>query len=394
MLEIEEIQEAGKLGAYRQQWRELIERSPTSDIFQTWEWLYSWLECFWAGRPIRFLFIRDQGQLVGLAPLLDDAAGTLGCRNSLALPLNAHVRRQDLVQAADPRELLEAVIGHLSRSDGRFRLVLQRARASSPTGAALEGVARPFGMNAARVETLPSPIIRIDSDWPTFLASRSSHTRSELKRKARRLERDHAPAWSIVSSPEECERGMDDVLHIEERSWKENAGTSFGTVDGLDRFYRSVARRFAEAGWLKIYLLHLDSKPVAHVFGAEFKQEYFALKTSYDAAYRDLSPGVVIIQNALRDAFARKLRAFDLLGEDARWKHELANDSRPHEKCCLYPRLDPYCACCAMHTQHLKPFLRESAPGLFAVARQVAAALRVPADGEAPADPKDKSASG
>ncbi|MHB8873945.1 MAG: GNAT family N-acetyltransferase [Myxococcaceae bacterium] len=378
MLEIEEVRDPEQLAGHQGPWRELVERSPTGDIFQTWEWLSSWLECFWAGRPIRFLFVHDAGRLVGLAPLLDDPSGKVGCRGSLPLPVNEHVRRLDLVQDGDPRELLEALVRHLGKSNARFRLVLKQGRLSSPTGAALQAAAQSFGLAFTRVETLPSPIIRIDCDWPAFLATRSAHTRSELKRKSRKLERDFQPAWSIVSAPGECQRGMDDVMHIEERSWKEDAGTSFNAGDGLERFYRTVALRFAEAGWLKIYLLHLASQPVAHVFGAEFKQEYFAIKTSYDAAFRDASPGVVLIENALRDAFTRKLRAFDLLGEDSRWKRELANDSRPHANLCLYSRLDPYCACCAAHNGLLKPFIRANAPGVLAVARKVAAALRPP----------------
>ena len=375
MLEVEEVRDRASLGNYRAPWSELVDRSPTSDIFQTYEWLTSWLDCFWKDRPIRFLFLRERDRLVGVAPLLNDPSGAVGCRNSVALPVNAHVRRLDFLHAGEPRAVLDTVIRHLRRTDPRLRLIFKQNLVSSPIAAQMEDAGRPFWMACSRMALRSSPIIRIDSDWDTFLASRSSHTRSELRRKVRRLERDSKPQWQIVTGLDQCDRAMDDVMAIEENSWKEDHGTSFTAGDGLGRFYRDVARRFAEAGWLKLHLLRIDGKPVAHIFGAEFRREYFAIKTSYDASYREASPGVVLFQYALRDAFERKLTAFDLLGEESRWKNELANDSRPHASLCLFSLLDPQCCWCAVREQAVKPFIKKNVPGLVAFVRRLGSAV-------------------
>lgn len=398
MLQIEEVREASGLEVYRQEWSELAQRVPGSDVFQTFEWLGPWLASFWPGRPLRFLFVRDNGRLIALAPLLLDIDGVLGCSNSLILPVNSHARRSDLLIDGEARPVLDALITHLRREDPRMRVMFRSSLSTSRVGAALGGAARPRFMAAAQVPGTESPIIRIDADWDSFLATRPAHTRSELKRKVRKLERDFKSSWSVVTSLDQCEPALEQVFAIEERSWKEDEGTSFTAENGLEDFYRGLARSFASAGWFRLYLLQLDGKPVAHIFGAEFKQEYFAFKTSYDEQFKAASPGVVLFQYALRECFDRKLLAFDFLGERSRWKNELANDARHHSSTCLFSLTNAECCLCSASEVGLKPLLRKTPAGLAAAMRKMVAAVRAPATEpgrkERPAEPLGAKAEG
>jgi len=58
----------------KDEWNNLLERSISNTIFLTWEWLYSWAECFVSGR--RELFIinvyDDANRLIGIAPWYTD----------------------------------------------------------------------------------------------------------------------------------------------------------------------------------------------------------------------------------------------------------------------------------------------------------------------------------
>ena len=44
-------------------------------MFDSYEWVTTWLESFWKDRPIAFLFVRDGRSLAGVLPLLSDSDG-------------------------------------------------------------------------------------------------------------------------------------------------------------------------------------------------------------------------------------------------------------------------------------------------------------------------------
>lgn len=188
----------------------------------------------------------------------------------------------------------------------------------------------------------------------------------------RKIERDWEAKWTIVREPDACEEALAEVWKIETQSWKQLAGTSLAAEKSAVALYESFVPRFATAGWLRMYLLHLDGKPAAHILGAQFNNEYFALKTSYDSTFKAASPGQAIFFYALRDAFERKLRVFDFLGNDSRWKNELANAERRHVSVCAHSKLDAYCAWHRVYETSLKPFARDNAPKLVALGKRFA----------------------
>jgi CelD/BcsL family acetyltransferase involved in cellulose biosynthesis len=389
MMRVEEVREARQLSRFREEWQALVASSPTSDLFQTYEWLTSWLDCFWLDRPIAFLFVRQDERLVGLAPLVRDLDGALGCPGSLALAVNPHARRLDLIHSVEPGRVLDAVLNHLRAAYPRVRLRLRQSLERSTLADALPRAVPRHRMTTTRLAQLASPVVRLDGDWQSYLSSRSAHVQKELRRKTRKAERDWKVTWSVVSCLREHPRVMEEVLQIERRSWKEDRGTSFTAEAGLSRFYGDLAARFAAAGWLRIYLLHLNAVPVAHIFGAEYQNEYFALKTSYDGAYRDASPGQLLFQYALRDAFERKLAAFDFLGDESRWKKEMANDTRHHTDLCAFSVFDLHCGWCALRETRLKPLVRAVAPWLADLKRSLSPA-RHPEPARGPArEPPD-----
>jgi CelD/BcsL family acetyltransferase involved in cellulose biosynthesis len=63
----------------------------------------------------------------------------------------------------------------------------------------------------------------------------------------------------------------------------------------------------------------------------------FMLKSGYDEAYHRYSPGQVLTERLLRDAWEKKLDEVDFLGDDERWKLSWATDRRPHTWLFVFP---------------------------------------------------------
>ena len=371
MLDIREITKLTELEQHREDWERLLDTASNSEFFQTYEWLRTWLETFWADKPIAFQLISQHGQLVAMAPLLLDDRGDLKCPGSLAFPVNAHAKRTDMTCAASPRHVLSALLDRLQKTHHPLRLSLQNVEMNSPVSQVLEETARSAGLRVL-IQGMPaSALVRIDSDWERYLESRSPHTRREMKRKRNKLDRAGLVDVRPVTEAAHCDSALDDVFQIERRTWKERSGTSLTTEAGADRFYAELARRCAERGWLRIYLLYLEGQPVAHIFGILYKNEYYALKTSYDESYRELSPGAVLFSYALEDAFSQGWSAFDFLGEESRWKNELATTARRYVSFCAFPPGAYRCRWCRTYQQKVKPFVKANIPAAVTLKRKL-----------------------
>jgi len=368
-IRVEEVRDRRALDGYEAEWRALVEATPSAELFSTPEWITSWLDAYWEGRPIAFLFARDGGRLAGVAPLLRDESGMLRCRGSLALPTDAGSWRGEITQAGDPAgEALAALFGYL-RADGRFRLTLGRMATDSVTARALQDATGRSGLWAVWREEHGTPLVSLRGTFEEYLQSRSKHVRHELKRKRKKLEASGAMELRVVHRPEELDAALGDVMAVEARSWKGEAGTSFLEGPGDLRFFRSLIERTADRQWVRIYLLYHEGRPIAHLFGVVYGKRYYAINCSFDTAFEKHSPGAVVVLRAIEDGFAQGLETFDFLGSEYRWKEELATAIRPHLAVCLFPSLLSKCGWCWAMDQQLKPWVRRRLPVLIRAKR-------------------------
>lgn len=69
-MKAETIKTVQGLGEVRDEWNKLLEGSISNSIFLTWEWMYSWAECFLGGgRELSVILVYDDGgRLTGVAP--------------------------------------------------------------------------------------------------------------------------------------------------------------------------------------------------------------------------------------------------------------------------------------------------------------------------------------
>ncbi len=378
MLRVEQIDDIDALQDYREAWDTLLSRSPNSDLFGSYEWLTSWLNAFWRGKPIAFLFVWRGERLVGLVPLLRDVAGELWCPKTLTLPVNPQTRREDIVYEGEPGEIVDAALGYLRQRGKRVKIGLKRVRDDAATLRVLPEVAERHHMLTSTKPDTEAPILELEKDWQSYLSSRSRHFRSELRRKRKAMAGAGAVELRVVSAPEEVDGAMDEVFSIERDSWKEDEGTSLTTETGLTTFFRELALRCARSGWLRIYLLQLDSRSIAHVFGVVFDSQLYALKTSYRQEYRHLSPGAVLFGYVVEDGFAQRYRLLDFLGDRSRWKNEMATGSRQHASMCVFSSSLPKCRFCRLLEHKVKPMVKERASFVTPLARWVGRWLPAP----------------
>lgn len=385
-LTVEEVTRVADLEDYRAEWQDLVAQTDDG-FFQSYEWLTSWIERFWKDRPLAFLFVRDEGKLIGLAPLLSDRQGQSCCPGSVVLAANEYAYRAGLLCRDGETEMLNATLRHLRASRGGVRLVLKNVPTGSPLLDALPRLAAQQGLATFVREASTSPVVRFPSNWDAYLRSRSPHVRSELRRKIRRIEGAGTVKFVAASTPADCARAIEDVIAIERQAWKLASGGAMVARPERERFYRELARSCAARGWLRMYLLYLNSKPAAYLYGFAFRNEYYAYQTSFDDAYRHLSPGTILFERALQDACRRGLQVYlgampaavrnpEHLHRAARWKSEFSTELHFRASVCVFSRDQIRCQMSKGYHERAKPFVKTKMPFLVKARRQVARLVR------------------
>jgi len=144
----------------------------------------------------------------------------------------------------------------------------------------------------------------------TFLMSLGRSQRSKLRRKYRKI---------LTRFPDkvrvQCYRSLTDlgiaIAEMEEIASKtEKRMFGFGFSDSPR--VRDQMLVAAENGWLRVYVLHVDGKPVSFWMGTLYDRCLRADHVAYDPSYRELSPGIFLFLSLLDDLRDEDIENIDL----------------------------------------------------------------------------------
>jgi CelD/BcsL family acetyltransferase involved in cellulose biosynthesis len=283
------VETLGSIDALRGEWQELGLR--TGNLFATWEWQSTWWRHFGGHRTPAAVALRDRrGTLVGLLPLYRATPGPLALLRFIGH--GAGDRLGPICAAADRLRVARG-----------FRSAL-RARRFGTAVVLGEQLPEDEGWSAAlgaRVLTREgSPGARIETrDWDVFLAARSANLRQQVRRKERKLAREHDLRFRLVEEPEQLAPALDALFALHRARWSTADGTHFARTEA---FHRDFAAQALQRGWLRLWVLELDGRPAAAWQGFRFGGADWYYQMGRDPAAETLSVGFVLLAHTIRDA--------------------------------------------------------------------------------------------
>lgn len=298
------------------EWEALAERLAASPFLFP-GWVEAWARAFGRGR-LAVRVLRRAGRLVALAPVL-------ARRGALASPTNWHSPESGWLAESPEAEaaLLDALLAEGPR---RLSFAFLDPRRAEPAGAR----ARARGYRVLRRTLQSSPCLALEGGWEAYSRGLGKNLRGDLARRRRKLAALGAMTIE-VSDGESLEERLAEGFRVEASSWKGSSGTAIDSDEASRRFYTEVARWAAARGWLRLAFLRLDGRALAFDYCLEHAGVHYMLKTGYDPAQRELSPGKVLREAMIQRAFEQGLRSYELLGAAEPWKLQWTSDTRPRE---------------------------------------------------------------
>lgn len=276
--------------AIGEQWSELA--AAGGDVFATWEWATTWWRHFGAGRQLDLTGCYDEDdRLVGILPFYRTSARPLRVTRLVGYPVGS---RSHPVCAPEDRATTARGLVAALRGQHADLFIGEGFPADEGWSDYLAGTA---------VASVPSPTLSLKpyDSWGEYLASRSSNFRQDLKRKERKLARDHDVVFRQTVSLDELGHDIDTFLVLHFARW---ATRSNFLKDSSVAFHRSFAHVAFERGWLRLWFLELDGAPAAAWYGFRFAGIETYFQAGRAPADSGSSLGIVLLAHTIREALA------------------------------------------------------------------------------------------
>ena len=304
-----ELEPLPDLESAREPWQALGERG--GNLFGTWEWASTWWRHFGRGRPLRLAGCRrPDGTLAGVLPLYEARRWPLRL-----LRFVGHGPADQLGPACAPGD--RPALGEaLTRTVSAPSTVLLAERLWPPEG----WIDR---LEATVVRREESPRVALDaSSWEDFLAARSSNFRQQVRRRERKLIREHGLSYRL-SDGASLERDLESVFALHDARWESLESTSFARAAAFHRDFAAVA---LDRGWLRLWLAEVGGRPVAAWHGFRFAGAEWYYQAGRDPAWEREAIGFVLLAHTIRAALEDGMSEYRLLLGGESYKDRFATD--------------------------------------------------------------------
>jgi CelD/BcsL family acetyltransferase involved in cellulose biosynthesis len=179
-------------------------------------------------------------------------------------------------------------------------------------------------LGTAPLKVESSPTISLVGGWESYLAARSPNLRQQVRRRERRLQRDHALRFRSADDASRLQSDLDVLFSLHRERW----GSGRSAFLPWEPFHRDFAGVALERGWLRLWFLELDGRAVAAWYGFRFAGIESYYQAGRDPSQGDESVGFVLLAHTIREAARDGMREYRLLRGSEPFKRRFA-DSDP-----------------------------------------------------------------
>jgi CelD/BcsL family acetyltransferase involved in cellulose biosynthesis len=340
-LSVERVSSEGGFAALREEWDELLGDSDGAGVFLTWEWLHGWWTHLAADRELLLLAVRAGRQLVALAPLASRPAALLAspplrCIELLGSGTAGSDHLDVIARRGCAQEAARALAGALSRA-GRL-IVLARIRGGPSAARVLAAELEELGWHGERRSTEVCPFaVRPAGGFAEYLAGRGAEHRYAFRRKLRALRRRHAVRLDAVRDEAGRPAALQILVDLHRKRWHGRGHSEAFDGVGQLAFHEEFSMLALARGWLRLFVLRLDGRPAAALYGFRHGRVFSFFQSGFDPAFAKESVGLVTMGLAIQAAFDEGADEFDLLHGDEPYKLHWASATRELARLELYP---------------------------------------------------------
>jgi CelD/BcsL family acetyltransferase involved in cellulose biosynthesis len=336
-MKVEIIDDIQRFAELRLEWNELLAASRADCPFLTWEWLYTWWTHLRGSRRLQLITVRDGDELIALAPLAVSRA-PVPWLSTLEF-LGTGYAGSDYLDVIARRDRETEGVHSIAETLASQKRAVHLDHL--PPSSLASGLVEPLieGRWTLR-ETMAGacPFVRLaDQSWDSYLGMLGPAHRANVRRRLRAIERQFEVRVERAASEKERRAFLSTLMALHNRRWSTRGGSTAFPTDALRSFHDEVTRCALERGWLRLFVLRLDSAPAAAMYCFAYGGKYYFYQGAFDERFQQFSVGLVMLALTIRAAIEEGSLEFDLLYGTEAYKALWARNQRLLSRIDLFP---------------------------------------------------------
>jgi CelD/BcsL family acetyltransferase involved in cellulose biosynthesis len=304
-------------------WNQLASRSLTNTVFQTHQWMRSWVATFGHGSEPVFISVSDGRAVTGVAPFVLDRSRSY----QATLRFAGHGRADycDILAGSDHRENLDAIVAALAGIDDWDMVKLSNVPSTSPTVSGLPQLCAERGWHVAVRDQFACPALVVRG---LEAEARRIQHKASLRRRVNFFNRLGRLDYRDCHTHEAIEPYLERMFaqHIERRT--RSGHDSMFNEPNNRRLYYELTSNFSGTGWVLFSVALLNDAPIACHFGFDYNDVVTWYKPTFDSSYASRSPGLLMVKHLIDYTVAQGRRELDFTVGDEPFKRRFTNVTR------------------------------------------------------------------
>ena len=321
-------------GSLRTDWELLLDEDPAATIFHTPRYLGLWARTLGERTTVRSRFVVRDGRTIGIIPEGHERVGSpTGPVEVLRFVGGAAVTDYTgpLSRAEDRDDVAAAYMHLLGGMRDWDEFVAGGLPADTGWVAAFVRHAQRLGLPVLEVQDEDvCPRVDITGGYDAYLSRLPSKRRHELRRKARKLEREAGELTVRELSDAELAAGVETFLNLASATETTKAG--FFQEERMRDFFRQLSVEFSSDHIFRLHVLEVGGHPAAATVSLVWEDTWALYNSAYDSGLSALAPGMVLVGELIRLAAREQRAVFDLLRGNEPYKYRFGPTERRLER--------------------------------------------------------------
>jgi CelD/BcsL family acetyltransferase involved in cellulose biosynthesis len=334
---VQQVEDATAFAALRPQWNDLLRDSVSDNPFLTWEWQYTWWNQLRESSALHLVLVRSGDELIAIAPL-----------RLVTSPWSCFSRLEFLGTGYAGSDYLDLIVRRGRESESvtalahyfKAQQLCLRFNHLSPCSLAaqLAAALTTDGWISKAADDGTCPIIPLAGHtFDSYLATLGSSHRANVRRRIRALRQQFDMRLERVTTDTERRDALSSLAVWSGRRWKDRGGSTAFITPAVRAFQDQVSVRALEQRWLLIYVLRLNGKAAAVMYGFHYGGRFYFYQHGFDDGYKAQSLGLVLMGLTIRAVIDEGAREFDMLWGVEPYKFLWARDTCALQRIELFP---------------------------------------------------------
>lgn len=298
-------------------WNDVLRRSRDNNIFSTWEWLSSWWKHFGEGRRLRILLAKERDEIVAIAPLMWSKYKLLrfGKLRKIEFIGTSASDYNVFILTENKPEHLQLFLNYLINCSDWDILELKDIPETSLSADLLRRtiIDLPQKLRNEVIVCNVCPYLSLPDSFGTFMKSLSGRKRKHLRRNMGKLKEEYKVEFKRYDEFGSVKQAMTAFIQLHQEEWRSKNMLGAFYLPGFSDFHLEVAERFAKKGWLGLYFLTVDDRPISAQYTFEYNKKMHLYLTGFSLDYSKYSVGHLILMCAIENCIQKGLKEYDMM---------------------------------------------------------------------------------